>query len=288
MRSELPKWSDSSVSECESTATFESGLGTSYDTSLVKPVEVSYVLVGSEHDNIRCNSQETGSRIKRMLLFFRQKYANTAVPPIVPASLLPSIPPETYHHHYQLPLHHLHHQLPTSCPSLMVGNPAMAQIPAVSCGAQQIIACDLGSTDQREAVSTEVWRPSKKRRLIQRRRESKLFGVEARLEDLGVGPDGEKLRRRNKEMKRKEETLEQKLKRKLNHPSLRPWHRAAMAEIYPSSSEDETCGWIPPGEYMRSLFDMPEQAMTRDTRADNEEKGKPDNLKSSDDSSKET
>ena len=81
MRSELPKWSDSSVSECESTATFESGLGTSYDTSLVKPVEVSYVLVGSEHDNIRCNSQETGSRIKRMLLFFRQKYANTAVPP---------------------------------------------------------------------------------------------------------------------------------------------------------------------------------------------------------------
>ena len=53
--------------------TFESGLGTSYDTSLVKPIEVSYVLIESDSDNIRCNSQETGSRIKRMLLFFRQK-----------------------------------------------------------------------------------------------------------------------------------------------------------------------------------------------------------------------
>ena len=65
--------------------TFESGLGTSYDTSLVKPIEVSYVLIESDSDNIRCNSQETGSRIKRMLLFFRQKYAN-----IIPTAILPA------------------------------------------------------------------------------------------------------------------------------------------------------------------------------------------------------
>ena len=241
--------------------TFESGLGTSYDTSLVKPIEVSYVLIESDSDNIRCNSQETGSRIKRMLLFFRQKYANTAVPPIIPTAILPAESTAHLHHHYQLPMHHLHHQLPTSCPSLMVGNPTMASIPAMSCGAQQIIACDLGSTAQQEAVSSEVWRPSKKRRLIQRRKESKLFWVEAKVEDLGVGPDGEKLRRRAKEMKKKEETLEQKLKRKLNHPSLRPWQRPTPPL---PSSEDETCGWIPPGEYMRSLFDMPEPVMDRD------------------------
>ena len=41
MRTELPKWSDSSMSECDSTLTFESELGTSYDTSLAKPIEVS-------------------------------------------------------------------------------------------------------------------------------------------------------------------------------------------------------------------------------------------------------
>ena len=116
----------------------------------------------------------------------------------------------------------------------MVGNPTMASIPAMS---QQIIACDLGSTAQQEAVSSEVWRPSKKRRLIQRRKESKLFWVAARVEDLGVGPDGEKLRRRAKEMKKKKETLEQKLKRKLNHPSLRPWQRPTPPL---PSSEDET------------------------------------------------
>ena len=44
-----------------------------------------------------------------------------------------------------------------------------------------------------------------------------------------------------------------------------PSQRATMAQTYPSSSEDETCGWIAPGEYLRSLFDMPED-FVRETR----------------------
>ena len=185
-------------------------------------------------------------------MFLRQKYANTAVPP----TLVQEEPPAA-RHYYQLPLH-LVHQLPTSCSSLLVGHPAMTSVPALPCGAQQVIACGHGVTGADGNVDTGVWRPSKKRRLIQRRRESKLFGVEARLEDLGVGPDGERLKKRAKVMKRKNESLEQKLRRKLNHPSLKPWDRAALSEIYPSSSDDEAAGWIPSGEYMRSLFDLPE------------------------------
>ena len=143
----------------------------------------------------------------------------------------------------------------------------------MSCGAQQIIACGPNSTETIDEGNTGVWRPSKKRRLVQRRKEAELFGVAERVEDLGPGPDGERRRRRAKLTEKRKETLEQKLKRKLGHPSLKPWDRATLAETYPSSSEDETCGWIPPGEYMRSLFDLPEN-FTRDATSKDEEEEK--------------
>ena len=226
-----------------------------------------------------------------MLMYLRQKYANTAVPP--PTSLLPSHGDLPAHLHYQVPIH-LHHQLPPSCTSLLMGQPAVASLP-MSCGAQQLVACALEekylSLAGTKEAAAGTWRPNKKRRLLQRRSEAKLFGVDTRVENLGVGPDGEKLKRRAKVMKRKEETLEQKLKRKLGHPSLKPWDRATLSETYPSSSEDETCGWVPPGDYMRSLFDMPgaeDWRVEEDNIRDEEEgasrntkhsRGKPSNTK---------
>ena len=120
-----------------------------------------------------------------MLMYLRQKYANTAVPP--PTSLLPSHGDLPAHLHYQVPLH-LHHQLPPSCTSLLVGQPAVASFP-MSCGAQQLVACALEEkylnlAGAKEAA-TGAWRPNKKRRLLQRRSEAKLFGVDTRVENLG-------------------------------------------------------------------------------------------------------
>ena len=52
MRTSLPRWSDSSTSECESTSMFESELSSTYDTSLVKPIEVSNICCAVYDDGV--------------------------------------------------------------------------------------------------------------------------------------------------------------------------------------------------------------------------------------------
>ena len=135
-----------------------------------------------------------------------------------------------------------------------------------------MVACGLNPASSTGPVAGRISRPCKKRRLVQRRRE---FGVDERLEDLGVDEDGTRRRRRTKECKKKVETLEEKLRRKVGHPSLKPWTRAGLGETYPSSSEDESCGWVPPGDYMRSLFDLPDGFMG-ETSAEAETTGEGD------------
>ena len=44
-----------------------------------------------------------------------------------------------------------------------------------------------------------ITRPCKKRKLIKKMKEAEIFGVEARLENQRVGPDGERRRRRAKQ-----------------------------------------------------------------------------------------
>ena len=210
-----------------------------------------------------------------MLLYLRQKYANVAVPPtqLIRDYLIGSPPNLTGRLQHQMALH-LHHLQPT-CPNPALMMPTISTISTATCGAQQLVACGFQAANVVEDTSSGPWRPSKKLRLIQKRREAELYGVEARLEDAGVGPDGERRRKRAVVNKKKKESLDQKLKRKFcsrRSRSLKPWDRAAMSEIYPSSSEDETCGWIAPGDYLRSLFDLPDGfvAETREESKDEE------------------
>ena len=101
----------------------------------------------------------------------------------------------------------------------MLGAPAITTISTTACGTQQMVACGLQAANTAGEMSGAVTRPMKKRRLVQKRREAELFGVGERVEDLGVGADGERKKRRAKEIKadQREETQTQKLKRKFGH-----------------------------------------------------------------------
>ena len=100
-----------------------------------------------------------------------------------------------------------------------------------------------------------ITRPCKKRKLIKKMKEAEIYGVEARLENLRVGGDGERRRRRAKDGKKKEETLEQKLKTKFCHHSLKPWQRAEMAQTFPQEPRElYKMNWHSHLFYLQQIF----------------------------------
>ena len=89
----------------------------------------------------------------------------------------------------------------------------------------------------------EEVRPSKKRRVGDRKLYKK---------------GGTKLVGGDREERKKPEDMKQKLRRKFGSAyNIKPWRRAVEQSIYPESSSDEEQGWTVPGDYLRTLFDLP-------------------------------
>ena len=89
-------------------------------------------------------------------------------------------------------------------------------------------------------------RPSKRRRVGDRKTYRKNGGK------IGGGW-------KEKEPQKKPEDMKQKLRRKFGSAyNIKPWCRAVEQSIHPESSSDEEQGWKVPGEYLRTLFDLPD------------------------------
>ena len=173
--------------------------------------------------------EQGGNPRKPLLHYLRLHYAHALHGPNLPAFMMQPAPAP--HVHYQLPLHL------TTC------NPPLACGPTVSDWVEPIGEISTCSSHQ-----DEVARPSKRRK-IYRKNGSKLVGAE-------------RLSKR-----KKNEDLRQKLRRKFGSSyNVKPWRRAVEQSLHPESSSDEEQGWSVPGEYLRSLFDLPEGYVADDSQ----------------------
>ena len=150
--------------------------------------------------------------------------------PALPAYLVQP-PANAPHVHYQLPMHLTSCGVQASCGSTTAPPPMTLQ----SCGAHSNVAEDEGEA-----------RPAKKRKLF-KRSVAKHGLVSGGAEGSDRGEGG------------RTESMKQKLRRKMGSAyTIKPWRRPAEQALYPSSSEDEDLGWSVPGEYLRTLFDLPQ------------------------------
>ena len=149
--------------------------------------------------------------------------------PALPAYLVQP-PANAPHVHYQLPMHLTSCGVQASCGSTTAPPPMTLQ----SCGAHSEAAVDEGET-----------RPAKKRKLFKR--------TVAKHGLVAGGPEGS-----DRGEGGRLESMKQKLRRKMGSAyTVKPWRRAMEQTLYPSSSEDDDLGWSVPGEYLRTLFDLP-------------------------------